>query len=121
MSNRPGVWVGHVDLKTKDLAGSHKFLADLGLRFVFGNDSMVIYELRGGTHLIMAVGDDIPELAEFDFMVEDIDLSHGEIANHGYEVGDIERGSIHDTFIVSEPGGNRIRVNSSHVEDHSIV
>lgn len=121
MSNRPGVWVGHVGLNTNDLAGSGKFLADLGMRFVFSNESIVIYELRGGTHLIMAAGDEIPDLADFDFMVEDVDQSHEEIANKGYTVSDIERGSIHDTFVVSEPGGNRIRVNSSHVEDHNIV
>ena len=113
--------MGHVGLKTNDLAGSDKFLADLGMRSVFSNETMVIYELRGGTHLIMAAGDEIPELADFDFMVEDIDKSHEEFGSKGYEVSEIERGSIHDTFVVIEPGGNRIRVNSSHVEDHSVV
>ena len=57
----------------------------------------------------------------FDFMVEDIDVLHSRLDKMGYSVTDIERGKIHDTFSVREPGGNRIRVNSSHVDDHAAV
>lgn len=39
----------------------------------------------------------------------------------GLTLSPISRGDIHDSFTVTEPGGNQIRVNSTHVKDHSIV
>lgn len=119
---RPDIWIGHADLPTKDLAGSDKFLRDIGLRFVFKTETMVIYELRGGTHLIMFEKKDMDgNDADLDFMVEDIDATYDKFSALGYAVTEMERGEIHDSFYVTEPGGNRIRVNSTHVEDHSIV
>ncbi len=119
---RPDIWVGHVDLPTKDLAGSERFLKDVGLRFVFKNEAIVIYELRGGTHLIMFAKEEIEDTnASFDFMVEDVDATFTKFGDLGYEVSEMERGEIHDSFWVTEPGGNRIHVNSTHVKDHSIV
>jgi catechol-2,3-dioxygenase len=122
MATRPEIWIGHVDLRTTNLKGSTKFLEDVGLRHVFANEEMVIVELRGGTHLIMFERDELenPE-SYFDFMVEDIDVMYSRLDKLGYPVTDIERGEIHDTFYVREPGGNRIRVNSSHVDDHAAV
>ena len=122
MARRPEIWIGHVNLQTTNLKGSTRFLADAGLRHVFANEEMVIVELRGGTHLIMFERDELenPE-SYFDFMVEDIDVMYSRLDKLGYPVTDIERGKIHDTFSVREPGGNRIRVNSSHVDDHAAV
>lgn len=122
MEKRPDFWVGHVSLGTTDLEGSKKFLDDLGLRHEFDDDERVIKELRGGTHIIMSRKDKLDkEDAYFDLMVEDVDAAFEKLRSLGYEVTDIQRGKIHDTFTVTEPGGNRIRVNSSHVRDHSIV
>ena len=119
---RPAIWIGHVDLSTTDLAGSEQFLIDIGLRFVFKTESMVIYELRGGTHILMFARDKVEEAdARFDFMVEDVDAMRSTMQTKGYEVTELERGDIHDSFYVTEPGGNRVHVNSTHVEDHSIV
>lgn len=119
---RPDLWIGHTSLKTNDLKGSDEFLSKIGLRPVFKNDEITIFELRGGTHIIMALdettkGGD----AGFDFMVEDIDVTFGSFSSLGLDISEISRGDIHDSFTVVEPGGNRITVNSSHVEDHSIV
>ena len=119
---RPDIWVGHTSLKTNDLKGSDEFLSKIGLRPIFKNNKITIFELRGGTHVIMtldkgAKGGD----AGFDFMVEDIDLTYGSFTSLGLDVSEIDRGDIHDSFTVVEPGGNRITVNSTHVEDHSIV
>ncbi len=119
---RPDIWIGHTSLKTNDLKGSDKFLSKIGLRPVFKNDESTIFELRGGTHVIMmldeaAKGGD----AGFDFMVEDIDATYSSFTSLGFDVSEMSRGDIHDSFTVLEHGGNRIKVNSTHVEDHSIV
>ncbi len=119
---RPDIWIGHAELPTKDLAGSEKFLNEIGLRPVFKNERIVIVELRGGTHLIMFEKEDMDSNeADLDFMVEDIDAAYEKFSSLGYEVTEMERGEIHDSFYVTEPGGNKIMVNSTHVEDHSIV
>ena len=119
---RPGIWIGHTSLTTHDLEGSHEFLIKIGLRPVFRNDDITIFELRGGTHLIMSLDKAATEAdAGFDFMVEDVDATYDSFQSSGLNVSEIERGSIHDWFSVVEPGGNRITVNSTHVEDHSIV
>ncbi len=119
---RPDIWIGHTSLRTNDLNGSDEFLSKIGLRRVFKNDAITIFELRGGTHVLMildeaAKGGD----ADFDFMVEDIDATYGSFTSLGLDVSEIDRGDIHDSFTVVEPGGNRITMNSTHVKDHSIV
>ena len=119
---RPGIWIGHTSLKTRDLNGSDEFLSKIGLRRVFKNESTTIFELRGGTHIIMSLDESASGgSADFDFMVEDVDITYEFFVSLGLEVNEIVRGNIHDSFTVVEPGGNRITVNSTHVEDHSLV
>ncbi len=119
---RPDIWVGHASLETADLKASHEFLLQIGLTPVFHNDEIAIVELRGGTHLIMSQVDAAKGIdAPFDFMVEDLDKTYARFESMELDVSEIERGKIHDHFILTEPGGNRITVNSTHVEDHSIV
>ena len=48
-------------------------------------------------------------------MVDDIDAAHSRFAELGFDPGDIERGKIHDSFEMREPGGTSILFNSSHV------
>ena len=119
---RPDIWIGHVDLKTSDLDASHAFMIDIGLRPVFRNENVAVLELRGGTHLIL-LPDETSEggEADFDFMVENLDDTYTQFMKKGLPVSEVSRGDIHDTFVVTEPGGNRIRVNSTHVEDHGDV
>ncbi len=119
---RPGIWVGHVALHTGDLAGSEAFMKDIGMRGVFRGDDVAVLELRGGTHLVLVrdtgatTGD-----VDFDLMVEDLDTTYQTFRARGYPVTEVERGRIHDSFRVTEPGGNRITVNSTHVADHGAV
>ena len=54
-------------------------------------------------------------------MVEDIDASYTEFKDKGVKVSELSRGKIHDSFEVMEPGGNTIKINSTHVEDHAEV
>ena len=119
---RPPVWIGHVSLQTPKLEATEAFMKRAGLRPIFRNDEIAVMELRGGTHLVVqadssAAGAD----AEFDFMVEDIDATFAEFVKQGRDVTEIQRGRIHDSFRVTEPGGNRIVVNSTHVPDHDAV
>ncbi len=121
-NDRPDLWIGHVSMKTSDLAGSHDFMQLIGLRAVFRNDEVAICELRGGTHLILIEDSDAGDSeCDVDFMVEDIDSTYARFKSLALDVSELNRGDIHDWFTVVEPGGNRITVNSSHVEDHTRV
>ena len=119
---RPPVWIGHVGLKVHSLSNSEEFYMKIGLRLIFKNDAVCILELRGGTHMILSAdanaesGD-----AEFDFMVENVDESHEFYKEAGLNVSEISRGDIHDWFFLTDPSANRITVNSTHVDDHSLV
>ena len=119
---RPPVWIGHISLRTRKLEESETFMTQLGLRPIARDDDFSILELRGGTHIILTRdGEADPSDAGFDFMVEDIDATHADMSQKGFTVTEIERGRIHDSFHVTEPGGNRIVFNSTHVPDHDAV
>ena len=121
MGSRPPVWVGHVTLHSRDLDATEDFLVEIGMRKIFKGEEVAVLELRGGTHVVVLPDGDVPEIAEFDLMVEDVDATWKAYSEGGLEVTDIERGRIHDSFYVSEPGGNKIVVNSTHVPDHDLV
>ena len=115
---RPPVWVGHVSMSTAKLAESREFMQQVGMRPMFNNESVAIFELRGGTHLVLvADADTQPGDAPFDLMVEDVDATHADFASRGLAPSPIEHGRIHKSFTVTEPGGGRITVNSTHVSD----
>ena len=120
---RPQIWIGHVGpLKIRSLVEAKKFYSTIGLRPVFDNDSVCIMELRGGTHLILMLDEDADAAqAEFDFMVEDLDETYGLLAEQKLTLSEITRGTIHDSFCLTDPSGNRITVNSTHVDDHNLV
>ncbi|MXW30669.1 MAG: VOC family protein [Chloroflexi bacterium] len=114
--SRPPVWVGHVSMATANLAESQTFMEELGMRPMFRNESVAIFELRGGTHLVLVADENARAGdAPFDLMVEDLDATHADFAERGLSPSPIERGRIHNSFTVTEPGGGRITVNSTHV------
>ncbi len=119
--SRPPVWVGHVSMATSDLAESQTFMEQLGMRPMFHNESVAIFELRGGTHLVLVADENARAGdAPFDLMVEDLDATHAEYAERGLAPSPIERGRIHASFTVTEPGGGRITVNSTHVSNQPV-
>ena len=122
MTSRPPVWIGHVSLPTRDLDATERFMRAIGLRPIFRGEEISVMELRGGTHIVLRQdrSHDGAE-AEFDFMVEEIDSSHAQVQALGIPVTALERGRIHDSFRVVEPGGNTIVFNSTHVPDHDAV
>ena len=119
--SRPPVWVGHVSMATAKLAESQTFMERLGMRPMFRNESVAIFELRGGTHLVLVADENARAGdAPFDLMVEDLDATHADFAERGLSPSPIERGRIHNSFTVTEPGGGRITVNSTHVSNQPV-
>ena len=121
-NKRPDVWIGHISMKTQTLDSSEAFMKEIGLRPIFRGDTVAVLELRGGTHIVLAEDKSSePTSVGFDFMVEDLEATHAQYKARGYQLSDIEPGSIHNSFVLTEPGGNLIKVNSTHVPDHSLV
>jgi len=113
---RPPVWVGHIMLATNQLAQSAAFMRRIGMRPVAQGDDYAIFELRGGTHLILSVEEPFtPGEAAFDLMVDDLDVMHKRLTDLGLNPSSIEPGAIHSSFVIEEPAGNRIKFNSTHV------
>lgn len=118
---RPPMWIGHVSLSVPDVAASSAFFEQIRLRKVLSTDSIAIFELRGGTHLILEPCDaGAQEQASFDLMVDDLDATHASLTALGLAPSDIEPGDIHRSFTITEPGGHTITVNSSHVTAHPV-
>jgi GNAT superfamily N-acetyltransferase len=116
-SHRPAVGVAHVVLKTDRMEETARFMRMLGMRAIFDGPQVSVYEMRGGTHLILlrqeavTAGD-----ATFDLMVDDIDAAHARFTSMGLAPSPIEgRPTIdHKTFKVREPAGHVLTVFSSH-------
>ncbi len=115
---RPPMWIGHTKLTVNDVAATKDFLLTLGMRDVYPDgEDFAILEIRAGTHIIVEKSQQevaIGTLAEFDLMVDDIEAMHGELKDKGLSPSELERGSIHTTFTISEPGGVVLKYFSSH-------
>lgn len=116
MEGRPPVSIGHAVLPVSDVARSADFWQEVGMREVERNPHVAVLELRGGTHLVLVPGTPPPDAdAPFDLMVDDLDATHAEWKERGFEPSPIERGNIHSAFTVRDPDGYRVTINSSHV------
>lgn len=118
---RPGVWVGHVTLPTPDLAATRDFMLQLGMRAIAHGDDFAVFELRGGTHLLLLPS---PQPASgsayFDLMVDDLDATHARLQALGLAPSAIQPGRIHRSFTVRSPSGHTLTFNSSHVSDEPV-
>ena len=113
---RPPVWIGHVAMHTPRVTESSEFMQLIGMRLVASGDEFAVLEMRGGTHLVLTTDAESKLIkGSFDLMVEDLDATHEHFTQLGLEPGEIERGQIHDSFELREPGGTMITFNSSHV------
>jgi hypothetical protein len=116
METRPPVWIGHAVLTVADVGRSAEFWRTVGMREVETNRQVAVLELRGGTHLVLVPGASPTNAdAPFDLMVEDLEATHAEWEGRGLDVSPIERGRIHSFFVLRDPNGYRVTVNSSHV------
>ena len=120
---RPPVWVGHVVLETDRLEESAEFMRSIGMRPVYQGPAVVIFELRGGTHLVLTAKTEVvPGDAPFDLMVEDLRATHQQFTALGLAPTPIEvMSSIdHELFRVREPGGHLITFFSNHVSGNPV-
>ena len=114
---RPAVGVAHVVLHTDRMQESARFMRTIGMRSIFDGPEVSVYEMRGGTHVILMRKDEGRSGdALFDLMVDDLYATHELFMSLGLAPSSIEaRPAIdHEVFTVREPGGNVITFFSSH-------
>jgi hypothetical protein len=121
--DRPPLWVGHVVIHSDRLAESAQFMRAIGMRPIHEGSTIAIFELRGGTHLLLlpkkkVKGGDAP----FDLMVDDLRATHRRFAELGLSPTPIEAVPKidHELFRVREPAGHVITVYSSHVAGREV-
>lgn len=123
MASLPEIWIGHVVLESDRIAESADFMLALGMRSVFRGPEMAIFELRGGTHLLIFPRGTVPGgAASFDLMVDDLHAFHQRLSTAGFAPTEIEDvPSIHhEQFTVREPGGSNLTILSSHVQRRAV-
>jgi hypothetical protein len=114
---RPAVGVAHVVLETDRMSESTQFMRTIGMRPIFDGPQVSVYEMRGGTHLILMLKDKVAGGdASFDLMVDDLQAAHARFAALGLAPSPIEdRPAVHhQVFSVREPAGHVITFFSSH-------
>ncbi len=120
---RPPLWIGHVALETDRLAASAHFMRTIGMRPIHQGPEVAIFELRGGTHLVLIAKRDITaKEAPFDLMVEDLRSTHQHFTALGLAPTPIEAlASVdHELFRVREPAGHLITFYSNHVSGNPV-
>jgi hypothetical protein len=122
-SQIPSVCVAHVVLETNCMNDSAQFMRMIGMRPVFDGPDVSVYEMRGGTHLLLMRRDLIsPNAAPFDLMVDDLHETHKQFTALGMNPSAIEaRPAInHEVFTLREPAGYLFTVYSSHVSGQPV-
>ena len=120
---RPVVGVAHVMMPTDRMEESAQFMRIIGMRPIFDGPQVSVYEMRGGTHLILMLKDKIVAGdASFDLMVDDLHATHQHLTTLGLAPSPIEgRPAIdHNVFTVREPAGHVITFFSSHASGKPI-
>jgi len=109
---RPRFGIGHMAITASDVDTMTNFYTAIGMRLVVNMGRMSIVELRGGTHLIIQIGE--PGVATLDLIVDEIDETRAVLEAEGASPSVIQRGNPHDRFIATDPEGNTLVVNSNH-------
>jgi hypothetical protein len=110
-------------LETDRLEESAQFMRTIGMRLVHPGPDVAVFELRGGTHLILvAKSEVIPGDATFDLMVEDLRATHQHFMSLGLAPTPIEATSSidHELFRIREPAGHLITFFSNHVSGNPV-
>lgn len=114
---RPAAALGHAFLRVHGVAAAAKRLEAVGLRRILARADFAIFELRGGTHVVVreredALAEDQP--ASFDLMYDDLGAARARFLDAGFEASAIVHGRIHAHFVALAPEGFSIEVVSSH-------
>lgn len=115
---RPLAAAGHVSMTARPVNSAAERLGQVGVRVLLASDDFAVLELRGGTHIVLRQAEDTDvQEASFDLMYDDIDAAYDLFRESGFEVTELSRGKIHDSFKATAPEQFRVRVNSSHASD----
>jgi catechol 2,3-dioxygenase-like lactoylglutathione lyase family enzyme len=122
---RPEVAIGHATLRVASIDAAAPFYEALGLRPVMRTAGMAIFELRGGTHLMLFRARGTPRrgpIRSFDLMVDDVDAFSGKLRARGIAVGEArqDRLSGHRYVTVEDPDGHVLTVMSSHTDGRPV-
>jgi catechol 2,3-dioxygenase-like lactoylglutathione lyase family enzyme len=122
---RPPIAIGHVSLRVSEVAKAAEFYKTLGMREVMNRPGMAIFELRGGTHLLLFRARGKPRagpVRSFDFIVDDVDAFRTRLETSGIAVGAIEQDprSGHRSFEVADPDGHVLGIYSNHALDREV-
>lgn len=112
VDERPRFGIGHVSIPVADVDSLTDFYTAIGMRLVVNMGRMSILELRGGTHLILSLGEPAP--STLDLIVDDIDETREILEAAGADPTAIQRGNPHDRFVATDPEGNSLVVASNH-------
>jgi catechol 2,3-dioxygenase-like lactoylglutathione lyase family enzyme len=120
---RPGIWIGHIFRKVKDVRKATDFYTKLDMRPLWKGAGMAILELRGGTHLLLFK--DSPKnkwvtQQGFDLMVEDVRAFHVRLKKGKLKVSPLKKDRYHLCFYVTDPDGERILVSSDHTDERPV-
>ncbi len=110
---RPRFAICHVGLTADDPSRLGDFYTAAGMRRLGKMTRMAILELRGGTHIVISNGES--GVGKLDLMVDDLGEAHELFERLGADPTPIVPGSPHDTFTATDPEGNALLVESSHV------
>jgi catechol 2,3-dioxygenase-like lactoylglutathione lyase family enzyme len=115
-ASRPGVAVAHLALGVPDIEKAGGFFGMLGMRKLEERADFGLYELRGGTHLLLLPGEPAAKgtAAPFDLMVDDLDAEHTRLATAGLAPSAIEDRPFHRSFTLVTPSGHVLQVQTSH-------
>ena len=117
VSDQPTIGVAHVVMETDRMKETAAFMQKIGMVPVWDGDEVSVYEMRGGTHLLLFAREAVKAGdASFDLMVHDLRATHERFTELGLAPSEIEaRPEIdHETFTVREPAGHRITIFSNH-------
>ena len=120
---RPPLGVAHVVLETDRMEESSRFMRTIGMRPIFQGPEVSVYELRGGTHLVLMLKNVVlTGNAPFDLMVDDLRETHRRFTSLGLAPSAIEaRPAVdHEVFTVREPAGQVITFFSTHVSGEPV-
>jgi len=113
IDERPPIWIGHVSMPVTDVKQSAVFMCSLGIREILHSPNIVIFELRGGTPLLLqSVSQPILFATAAPF---DLDASHAKCEGLELSPSTIQDDMLHRSFTLCDPSVHIITVNDSHV------
>ena len=115
-ARRPAAAVAHIALGVPDIEKAGTFFATVGMRKLEQRSDFGLYELRGGTHLLLLPGEVTAKgtPAPFDLMVDDLEAEHARLSEAGLAPSPIEASPHHRVFTLVAPSGHALCVQTSH-------